>query len=225
MTSILTADGTPLKDSLRKADRGRRVKAFLLVAPLLLFVLVSFVFPIFEMLFRSVDNPVVARNLPLTIEKLQKWDGNNLPDQAVFSSVAKELLIARENSTVGKIAARLNFEAGGMRSMINKTVRKVRKYKGDNFKDALIKFDKRWGEVRTWQVIKRIGQRYTSVQYLAALDLKVNADNTIGLQSEDRRIYVKIFVRTIWISFLVTIFCLFLASAMSVIYHRIKLLV
>ena len=91
LTSILTADGTPLKDSLRKADRGRRVKAFLLVAPLLLFVLVSFVFPIFEMLFRSVDNPVVARNLPLTIEKLQKWDGNNLPDQAVFSSVAKNL--------------------------------------------------------------------------------------------------------------------------------------
>ena len=141
LTSMLTADGTTLKDSLRKADRGRRIKAFLLVAPLLLFVLVSFVFPIFEMLFRSVDNPVVARNLPLTIEKLQKWDGNNLPNQAIFSSIAKELLIARENSTVGKIAARLNFEAGGMRSMINKTVRKVRKYKGDNFKDALIKFD------------------------------------------------------------------------------------
>ena len=215
MTSILTADGTPLKDSLRKADRGRRIKAFLLVAPLLLFVLVSFVFPIFEMLFRSVDNPVVARNLPLTIEKLQKWDGNNIPDQAIFSSIAKELLIARENSTVGKIAARLNFEAGGMRSMINKTVRKVRKYKGDKFKDALIKFDKRWGEVSTWQVIKRIGQRYTSVQYLAALDLKVNTDNTIGLQSEDRRIYVKIFVRTIWISFLVTIFCLVLAYPVS----------
>ena len=128
MTSILTADGTPLKDSLRKAERGRRAKAFLLVAPLLLFVLISFVLPIFEMLFRSVDNPVVANNLPLTIEKLQKWDGTNLPDQETFSLVAKELLIARENSKVGKIAARLNFESGGMRSMFNKTVRKVRKY-------------------------------------------------------------------------------------------------
>ena len=73
MTGILTADGTPLKDSLRKAERGRRAKAFLLVAPLLLFVLISFVLPIFEMLFRSVDNPVVANNLPLTIEKLQKY--------------------------------------------------------------------------------------------------------------------------------------------------------
>ena len=215
MTSILTVDGIPLKDSLRKAERGRRAKAFLLVVPLLLFVLISFVFPIFEMLFRSVDNPVVASNLPLTIEKLQKWDGTNLPDQETFSLVAKELLIARENSKVGKIAARLNFESGGMRSMINKTVRKVRKYKGDDYKKALIQFDKRWGEVVTWQVIKRIGQRYTGVQYLAALDLKVNADNTIGLQSEDRRIYVKIFLRTIWVSVLVTIFCFILAYPVS----------
>ena len=215
MTSILTADGIPLKDSLRKAERGRRAKAFLLVAPLLLFVLISFVFPIFEMLFRSVDNPVVANNLPLTIEKLEKWDGTNLPDQETFSLVAKELLIARENSKVGKIAARLNFESGGMRSMINKTVRKVRKYKGNDYKKALIQFDKRWGKVVTWKVIKRIGQRYTGVQYLAALDLKVNEDNTIGLQSEDRRIYVKIFLRTIWISFLVTVFCLILAYPVS----------
>ena len=215
MTSILTADGIPLKDSLRKAERGRRAKAFLLVAPLLLFVLISFVFPIFEMLFRSVDNPVVANNLPLTIEKLEKWDGTNLPDQETFSLVAKELLIARENSKVGKIAARLNFESGGMRSMINKTVRKVRKYKGNDYKKALIQFDKRWGAVVTWKVIKRIGQRYTGIQYLAALDLKVKEDNTIGLQSEDRRIYVKIFLRTIWISFLVTVFCLILAYPVS----------
>ena len=166
MTSILTADGIPLKDSLRKAERGRRAKAFLLVAPLLLFVLISFVFPIFEMLFRSVDNPVVANNLPLTIEKLEKWDGTNLPDQETFSLVAKELLIARENSKVGKIAARLNFESGGMRSMINKTVRKVRKYKGNDYKKALIQFDKRWGKVVTWKVIKRIGQRYTGFSIL-----------------------------------------------------------
>ena len=43
----------------------------------------------------------------------------------------------------------------------------------------------------------------------------MNADNTIGLQSEDRRIYVKIFLRTIWVSVLVTIFCLILAYPVS----------
>jgi len=132
LTTILAADGTPLKESLRKAERGRRVKAFALVFPLLLFVLVSFVFPIVEMLFRSVDNPAVANNLPLTIEKLEHWDGRTLPDDVVFSTIAQELLLARKNSSVGKVAARLNFESGGMRSMINKTVRKIRKYKGKN---------------------------------------------------------------------------------------------
>ena len=31
--------------------------------------------------------------------------------------------------------------------MINKTVRKVRKYKGNDYKKALIQFDKRWGRL------------------------------------------------------------------------------
>lgn len=215
MTTILAADGTPLKKSLLKAERGRRFKAFALVFPLLLFVLVSFVFPIVEMLFRSVDNPAVANNLPLTIEELGSWDGKTLPNEAVFSIIAQELLLARKNSSVGKVAARLNFESGGMRSMINKTVRKVRKYKGKDYKEALIKFDKRWANIGTWKVIKRIGQRYTAVQYLAALDLKIKPDNTVGLQPEERRIYVTIFLRTLWISFLVTLFCFILAYPVS----------
>ncbi len=215
MNTILAADGTPLKARLRKAERGRRFKAAALVLPLLLFVLVSFVFPIVEMLFRSVDNPAVAENLPLTIEKLALWDGKALPNDDVFETIAKELLIARNNSKVGKVAARLNFEKGGMRSMINKTVRKVRKYKGASYKRALIKFDKRWAKVATWNTIKRIGQRYTIVQYLAALDLKIGTDNSISLQPEERRIYVKIFLRTLWISFLVTVFCFVLAYPVS----------
>ena len=34
---ILTADGIPLEVSLKKAERKNKLKAFLLVAPLLLF--------------------------------------------------------------------------------------------------------------------------------------------------------------------------------------------
>jgi hypothetical protein len=64
----------------------------------------------------------------------------------------------------------------------------------------LIKFDKRWGETNTWDTIKRIGDRYTGVQYLAALDLKMGPEGRIIAQPEDRQIYVKIFLRTLWIS-------------------------
>ena len=185
------------------------------VLPLLAFVSISFVLPIFDMLFRSVDNPVVSTYLPKTIEKLASWEGPALPKEEVFETLARELLIAKKNRTVGKVAARLNFETSGMRSAINKTVRKIRKYKGTRYKEALIKFDKRWGERNTWDTIKRIGERYTGVQYLAALDLKMGLEGKVEAQPEDRRIYVKIFLRTLWISLVVTITCLLLAFPVS----------
>ena len=185
------------------------------VLPLLAFVSVSFVLPIFDMLFRSVDNPVVSTYLPKTIEQLTLWKGKELPKEEVFETLARELLIAKKNRTIGKVAARLNFETSGMRSAINKTVRKIKKYKGTRYKEALIKFDKRWGETNTWDTIKRIGDRYTGVQYLAALDLKMGSDGKIKMQPEDRQIYVKIFLRTLWISLVVTLTCLLLAFPVS----------
>ena len=210
-----TVDGLPLKQSLKRAERGRRFKALMFVLPLLAFVSVSFVFPIFDMLFRSVDNPVVSTYLPKTIEQLTLWKGKELPKEEVFKTLARELLIAKKNRTIGKVAARLNFETSGMRSAINKTVRKIKKYKGTRYKEALIKFDKRWGETNTWDTIKRIGDRYTGVQYLAALDLKMGPEGKIITQPEDRQIYVKIFLRTLWISLVVTLTCLLLAFPVS----------
>ena len=185
------------------------------VLPLLAFVSVSFVLPIFDMLFRSVDNPVVSTYLPKTIEQLTLWKGKELPKEEVFETLARELLIAKKNRTIGKVAARLNFETSGMRSAINKTVRKIKKYKGTRYKEALIKFDKRWGETNTWDTIKRIGDRYTGGQYLAALDLKMGPEGKIITQPEDRQIYVKIFLRTLWISLVVTLTCLLLAFPVS----------
>jgi putative spermidine/putrescine transport system permease protein len=57
---MTTADGTPLKVSLARAVRKSKTKAALLVAPLLLFLVITFIVPIFEMLTRSVSNPEVA---------------------------------------------------------------------------------------------------------------------------------------------------------------------
>jgi putative spermidine/putrescine transport system permease protein len=212
---ILAADGLPLKQSLRRAERGRRFKALMLVLPLFAFVFISFILPIFDMLFRSVDNPVVATYLPVTVQKLASWDGKELPIEEVFEGLARELIIAKKNRTVGKVAARLNFETSGMRSLINKTVRKIKKHKGSSYKNTFIKFDSRWGDKNTWHTIKRIGERYTAVQYLAALDLKIDPDGSVVAQPEERQIYVTIFLRTLWISFLVTVFCLILAYPVS----------
>ena len=45
-TSLTTADGRPLSQALAQASRHARTRAFLLVVPLLFFVLVTFAIPI-----------------------------------------------------------------------------------------------------------------------------------------------------------------------------------
>ena len=58
--SVLAADGTPLKVSLRRALRAQKLRALMLIAPLLAFIIVAFLMPIADMLFRSVENQIVA---------------------------------------------------------------------------------------------------------------------------------------------------------------------
>ncbi len=61
---ITTADGMPLKQALKKALWERKKTALLLVAPLFLFVLITFLIPIFDMLIRSVDNSIAGEQFP-----------------------------------------------------------------------------------------------------------------------------------------------------------------
>ena len=68
-TQILTTDGIPLKISLRKTERKNKIRAFLLVFPLLIFIIVTFVVPIADMLFRSVDDSHINTVFPKTFEE------------------------------------------------------------------------------------------------------------------------------------------------------------
>jgi len=83
--------GNGLAKRLRRAERAMRLRAFLLVLPLLLFVIVAFVLPIGQMLFRSIDNTAPCRLIPATCLELQSWDGSGLPGEAVYASFAREL--------------------------------------------------------------------------------------------------------------------------------------
>jgi ABC-type sugar transport system permease subunit len=66
---ILTTDGIPLKVSLQKSERRNKIRAFLLVVPLLFFILFTFLIPIGDMLLRSVDDSYINTVFPKTFEK------------------------------------------------------------------------------------------------------------------------------------------------------------
>jgi len=63
---VRTADGTPLKKKLRQAERRERMRALMLVAPLFLFIVISFLLPIGVMLRNAIYDPDIRENLPLT---------------------------------------------------------------------------------------------------------------------------------------------------------------
>jgi putative spermidine/putrescine transport system permease protein len=61
---LLTTDGIPLKISLQKSERKNKIRAFLLVVPLLFFILFTFLIPIGDMLLRSVDDSYIIYCFP-----------------------------------------------------------------------------------------------------------------------------------------------------------------
>ena len=108
---VLSADGMPLKRSLNRALRAQKIRALALIAPLLLFVLVTFIAPIGDMLFRSVENQIVSNTMPRTTEALQDWDSNagELPSKEVFEAAFYDLFIASENKLHTRLGSRCSI--------------------------------------------------------------------------------------------------------------------
>ena len=163
---ILSSDGIPLEQSLKKAERKNKLKAVLLVAPLFLFLLIIYVFPIGDMLFRSVDDRMITKMLPKTFKAIEKWDGQNLPDEPVYKGLYEDLKFLKENKTYGKIIARLNYEKSGFSSLIKKTVRKLNKFEEGNYKEQFIKVHKRWGQPEYLVALKNAAPNWSYAKYL-----------------------------------------------------------
>ena len=204
---LYTADGIPLKISLVRAQRHSKYIAFLMVLPLLIFILIAFLIPIVDMLLLSVDNSITKDILPKSVQTLQSWDetSGELPDEFIFAAMVEEIKKAKAAREHTKIGSRLNYESSGFSSLFRKAGRKVKKIKKPPYKEALIKSDKRWGEIKTWQVIKQFSTEYTDGYYLAALDFKRNptTGNIESLPKKDS-IYLKLFWRTMLLSSLIT---------------------
>ena len=143
---MVTADGTPLKASLARSLRRNKFKALLLVLPLFLFILVPFFLPIFDMLFRSVENEIVGTVLHRTVPLLAQWNerSSELPDEAVFAALAEDFKEASTAKTVGKVGRRLNYEKPGFSGLFRKTARKAKKPLIPPYKETFIKIDKKW---------------------------------------------------------------------------------
>ncbi|MDE2762515.1 MAG: ABC transporter permease [Gemmatimonadota bacterium] len=191
------------------AGRGR-LRALGLVLPLLLFILVTFVAPLATMLLRSIHEPAVADALPETVAALGEWDGEGLPPEAAYEALARELVRARGERTLGKVAGAVNRVRSGLRSVFTRTARDLRDVGAGPWRDVLEGIDPAWAEPATWHAVRQTGQRFTSRHYLNALDLQRMPDGSVARQPEERRIYVSLLWRTLLVSAVITVLCLLL---------------
>ncbi|MGI9229944.1 MAG: ABC transporter permease [Gammaproteobacteria bacterium] len=211
---MLAADGRPLKQSLQRALRAQKIWVLALLAPALCFILLSFLWPIGVMLFRSVENSIVADTLPLTVAALESWqsDSGELPDETVFAAFVSDMVVAVKAKKHSKLGTRLNYEQTGMSSLFRKSGRKIKRLDPATdgpFRDKIIKMDKRWGEIETWATIQTYSTRLTDGYFLNAVDLQRTPEG-IQAQPESKRIMLKLFWRTLFMSLTITVFCFLL---------------
>jgi len=211
---VLAADGTSLKRSLGRALFRSKMRALMLIAPLLLFVLVSFIVPIVNMLTRSVENDIVVNTLPATVPALASWDAGSgeLPEEAVYAALAQDLIVAVDAKIHTKLGTRLNYEQTGMSSLLKKTGRGVKKWKGQAegpFKEKMIDLHKGWGDPKIWATIQTHARSVTPGYFLTAVDLRLTPDG-VQAQPENKQILMKLFGRTLWMSLIIMGSCILL---------------
>jgi putative spermidine/putrescine transport system permease protein len=148
---VLAADGTPLKQSLNRALRRQKLRALMLIAPLLLFVLVSFIAPIGDMLFRSVENQIVQETLPRTVVALKDYDATSdeLPRPEVFEAAYYDIFFAAERKLHTRLGSRLNYEQTGASSLFRKSGRGIDDI-GEVYQDQFKALDRDWDEAGPW---------------------------------------------------------------------------
>ena len=330
---ILTADGIPLRVSLRRSMRRSKLRALALILPAFLFLVTVFILPIGNLLTRSVDDALINHQLPLTFslietwdrdqqslpeealfesvyldlttinkflianntganvdvsdsawwlkippkgpykdsivqinprwgeasawqplkqlvdkslahrgtekekrnikqratfdlcseltplnnascrtlfKALETWDGQSVPDESLFAALYKDLNSAQKILS-GKSSTRMNYEEPGWKGIIRTSLRKFKTIEGPPYRDAMIKANKGWGEVRFWQSLVLMKDARTMGYYLNAFDRRYDVDKNIILRSEERRVYVMLWWRTLILSLIVTVGCLVLS--------------
>ncbi|MBL4875187.1 MAG: ABC transporter permease [Cohaesibacteraceae bacterium] len=219
-TTILNSEALTrdeAKSARREVQRHKRT-AFFLVAPLLVFITLSFVVPIGTMLYRGVHNPAVAELIPETLELLEDWDGKQVPSSRVMTSLALDLQRLAKIRRSGKLAEEINRARPGMSSIIKSSARKMKKTPQDELVNSgaahLLNAHKAWADVKIWRAIKSVGGVYSARNYLKSLDLERNFDGEIQVRKATK-IYLQLYGKTLKIALYITLLCLILGYPLA----------
>ena len=208
---LKTADGRPLREALVAAQARSKRKAFFLVFPLLVFVLLTFLIPIGYMLKRSVEHDGFSKSSPTLTAWFQAnpdFDHRNPPEGA-FAALVTDLAQMQADKNTGMAGTRINYTAPGSISLFKKGAREA----GDMqppFKAAMLMLDPAWGEPALWYAMESAASKWTADFYQVAADRKLT--ETGWERGDDKqRIYLYLFFKTFLVSGAITLICMVLA--------------
>jgi len=198
-------DGIPLRIKLARVERRRKLRAFSLVLPLLLFILIGFALPIGRMMFNAIHDDTLLTLTPRTTAALSTWDGKDLPDESAYAALAEDLKQAWTQRTTGAIAKRINYELPGVGSQVMSSARKASILSAGPYKAALIEINPLlWGQQAVWSLLKRGSSAYTAYYLLRSVDYQYGSNSQIVASPSENAIFRDMFLRTLAISIGVT---------------------
>ncbi len=210
MTDVTAAELDLLRAHAR-AERGRRWTAFFLVAPLLVFLVFTFLIPIFDMLRRSVMDGDVASVWPNVVQITRAWDGKGEPPATLWPALAADIKSSAASDTVAMAARRLNYAVDGGRTLVMKAARRISKLdaapNGD-WRAVFVELDEKWVAPETLTALRRASGPLTDYYLLASLDLRKSDSGSITAVPEKEAIYRSVLWRTFTVSGTVTLFAL-----------------
>lgn len=211
----INASVAALPANFRAVERRKAAKATLLTLPLFVFLAIFFFLPIASILIFSIKAPEVPRTFPRVTAQLANWDGNALPDEAVYGALLADLREAYASQTVAEAASRLNHEISGFRRLIMRTARRADKLDTASPQKSLITFEAKWGDIHYWQAIAAATKPYSLRYLLKAIDLTETLDGKITAAPVEQRVFIHLLLQTLWISFVVTLLSLLYAYPLA----------
>jgi putative spermidine/putrescine transport system permease protein len=180
--------------------------ALLLILPLLAFLAVFFLWPLWTMVRASVVDDTVSRVLPRTAVAIASWDGQGLPPVQVQRALIEDLRQADDQQALGETVRRLNSAASGFRTLLTRTTNAVREAAKATAVD-LGDLDRRWKEARFWLALRDAVPPYTDRNLLAAIDMKRDAGGAIVSEDPGASANRLIMFRTFLVAAIVTLAC------------------
>ncbi len=203
---------------MNRRQRRRDGRFMLLALPLVLFVLVVFLWPVARFLALSVDNSDLSNNLTRTVASLDAWDpSEGVPSEGTFVALVEDLAQARRDGKDGLVGQLINQRIVGTRFLIIKTAKDADAGRFDQrpVREAVLAAQPGWIDVNLWRNIALQHSAYTDYYLLASLDLQRAPDGTIVKAPADKAIFVEVLWRTVWISFVVTLICAVVALPLA----------